>query len=86
MVTCDSYQNWTHFDDCSFLGRQMMRVMGFGPTLIGAPWARLMGPEVRKDFDRLLDFPFQHLLPAHGTVLPNDAKAGPTAAIAHRFA
>ncbi len=85
LVTCDSYQNWTSFDGCSVLGKVMMRAMGFGPTLIGGPWAKRMGPEVRADFDRLLGEPFRHLVPAHGTVLRDDAVAGLRTAIAKRY-
>ncbi|MBI2896410.1 MAG: hypothetical protein HYY06_22825 [Deltaproteobacteria bacterium] len=86
LVTCDSYQNWTTFDGCSLLGRLMMRVMGFGPTLIGGPWTKYMGQDVKADFDRLLELPFRHLLPAHGTPLGDRAKEGLRTAIANRFA
>lgn len=85
LVTCDSYQNWTSFDGCSALGKVMMRAMGFGPLLIGGPWAKRMGPEVRADFDRLLDEPFRHLIPSHGTVLRDSAKEGLRTAIAKRY-
>jgi len=54
----------------------MMKAMGFGPTLVGGPWAKRMGPEVRADFGRLEGLPFRSLIPAHGTVLRDDAKAG----------
>ncbi|HEY4157144.1 MAG TPA: hypothetical protein VGM29_03570, partial [Polyangiaceae bacterium] len=73
------------FDGCSFLGKWLTRAMGFGPTLIGAPWLKAMGPAVRADFERLLETPFAHLIPAHGTVLKDDAHAGLERAIAHRF-
>lgn len=85
VLPCDSYQNWTTFDGCSLVGKLVMRVMGFGPTLIGGPWTKAMGPEVRADFERLLELPFQHLVPAHGTPLKHSAKEGLRAAIAHRF-
>jgi hypothetical protein len=85
LVTCDSYQNWTTFEGCSFFGGIMMRAMGFGPTLIGGPWTKRMGPDVRDDFDRMRELPFQHLVPAHGTVLHGEAKAGLDTAIAKRF-
>jgi hypothetical protein len=86
LVPCDSYQNWTTFEGCSFLGGLMMRALGFGPTLIGGPWMKRVGtPEVRADFERLLDVPFTHLLPAHGTPLRDRAKEGLRTAIAHRF-
>lgn len=85
LVTCDSFQNWTNFDDCSLLGGLMLRAMGFGPTLIGGPWARLMGPGIRRDFDRLSEVEFAHLLSGHGTVLRDTAKAGLADAIRGRF-
>lgn len=85
LVTCDAYQNWTDFEGCSFLGKIMMRVMGFGPTHIGGPWAKQMGPDVRADFDRLLELPFQHLVPAHGAVLRDRAKEGLRVALQKRY-
>lgn len=86
LLTCDSYQNWTTFDGCTVLGGLMMRAMRFGPTLIGGPWVKAMGPNVRADFDRLRDLEFQHLLSAHGTPLKGTARAGLDVAIRHRFA
>jgi hypothetical protein len=85
LVTCDCYQNWTTFEGCSLLGKLMMRAMGFGPTIIGGPWVKSMGPDVREDFDRLLELPFVSLIPAHGTVLERAAKAGLATAMASRF-
>ncbi len=85
LVPCDSYQNWTTFEGCSFLGGLMMRAMGFGPTLVGGPWVKRMGQNVKADFGRLKETPFKHLVPAHGTVIKNDAKEGLLKAIAHRF-
>jgi hypothetical protein len=85
LVTCDAYQNWTTFDGCSFLGRQMMRTMGFQPLHIGAPWLKRMGQGVRHDFDRLLERPFQHLVPGHGTVVRETAKDGLRVAMGKRF-
>jgi len=64
----------------------MMRALGFGPTLIGGPWMKRVGtPEVRGDFERLLQVPWKHLLPAHGTPLRDRAQEGLRTAIAHRF-
>lgn len=86
LLTCDSYQHWTSFAGCSLVAKAMLPVMGFGPTVIGGPWTKAMGPEIRKDFDRLRDVDFRHLVPAHGTVLRDDAKTGLTNAMAKRFA
>lgn len=85
LVTCDCYQNWTTFEGCSLLGRWMMRAMGFGPTLIGGPWAKRMGPDVRMDFDRLLALEWRHLVPGHGTVLRDRAKEALPDAIRRRY-
>lgn len=85
LVTCDAYQNWTTFEGCSLIGRTMMRVMGFGPTLIGGPWVRRQGWDVKADFERLRALSFDALMPAHGTPLLVGAKAGLDKAIADRF-
>ena len=85
LVPCDSYQNWTTLDGCSALGKLTLRVMRFGPTMIGGPWARTMGPGVKKDFDALAERDFRHLLPAHGEPLVGGAKDGLKTAIRHRF-
>jgi hypothetical protein len=85
LAACDSYQNWTTFEGCSFFGSLMMRVMGFGPTLVGGPWTKAMGQNVKADFERLTEVPFKHLVPAHGTVIKDAAKEGLHTAIAHRF-
>jgi hypothetical protein len=84
-IPCDSYQNWTSFDGCSSLAKLMLRAMRFGPTLIGGPWAKYMGPAVRKDFEVLLEREFSHLLPAHGEPLRDTAREGLRVAINHRF-
>jgi hypothetical protein len=86
-VPCDSYQNWTEetFAGCSLLAKWMTRAMGFRPTIIGGPWLKAMGRGVHADFERLLEAPFQHLMPAHGSVLELDAKRGLATAIQHRF-
>lgn len=85
LIPCDAYQNWTTFEGCSFVGGLMMRAMGFGPTLIGGPWLKAMGQDVKSDFERLAKMPFEHLIPAHGTVLKGEAKKGLSKAMTHRF-
>lgn len=85
LVTGDSYQNWTTFEHCSWLARRIMPRMGFGPTMIGKPWLKTMGPGVRKDFARLVELPFRHLIPGHGTVLRDVARDHLPAAVAARF-
>lgn len=85
IVPCDSYQNWTTFEGCSALCKLTLYAMRFGPTMIGGPWARYMGPAVKKDFDALVERDFRHLLPAHGEPLVGTAKDGLRAAMRHRF-
>ncbi len=85
LISCDSFQNWTTYDGCSLLARVVMRVMGFGPAVIGKPWAKRMGPGVRADFARLREQPFVHALSGHGTPIRDDAKALLDQAIAVRF-
>lgn len=85
LVTCDAFQNWTSYDGCSLLAKPVMRIMGFEEKHIGGPWAKAMGPGVRADFDRLLEMPFRHLAPAHGTVLRDLAKDGLREAMTKRY-
>lgn len=86
LVVCDAYQNWTSFEGCSLLCKLMMSMMRFGPNVIGGPWISAMGREVRGDFDRLAELAFRHVIPAHGSVLRDDAKAGIAEAVRKRFA
>lgn len=85
LISCDAYQNWTSFADCSFLARPMMRAMGFGPAIIGGPWAKRMGPGVYEDFERLQTQPFRHLLPGHGAPLRDRARDELAGAMRRRF-
>ena len=79
LVTCDSVQNWGDFGGCSFAGKLMMKAFGFGgEARIGPGWRRAAEPKdgggFGPDFARLLELPFQHLLPAHGYPLKVTAK------------
>jgi len=74
LITTDSYQNWTTFEGCSLVARISMPLMGFGPATIGGQWLKVHGPDIRRDFDRLFEMDFRHLLPGHGTVLRDEAK------------
>lgn len=86
LLTCDSVQNWIDFSGCSWVGKVMMRIMGFlGPMKIGPMWLKYMenrdGPTLEEDFRRLLEHNFQHLLSAHGAPARGDAHEGLTATI-----
>lgn len=85
LVTCDAYQNWTQFDNCSFLARPVVKLLGFGPAVIGGPWARRMGPGIYADFERLVELPFLHLFPGHGEPLLEKARSELPGAMKRRF-
>lgn len=85
LITCDSYQNWDDLEGCSLLGKIVLRAMGFQALHIGVPWFKAMGPGVKPDFDRLLDVPFLHLIPGHGTPIRGSAKDGLRIAMSKRF-
>lgn len=75
VIACDSLQNWAavdrFFDEPS---AAMMTQFGFiRPTNVGPGWARYAEPQAR-DFARVLELPFRHLLSAHGTPVVGDAK------------
>ncbi|MEM9454311.1 MAG: hypothetical protein AAGF11_09040 [Myxococcota bacterium] len=87
LVSCDSLQNWVeldeYFDDS---GARIMTDRGFiKPANLGLGWLRAAQPQV-SDFSRLLTLEFQHLLPAHGTPLRNEAKPQFRATIEAQFA
>ena len=85
LVAGDSYQNWTTLQHCSWLARRVMPLLGFGPASIGKPWLKKMGPAVREDYARLLELPFRHAIPGHGSVLRDEARERLPAAIGARF-
>ena len=85
LITCDSYQNWEDLSGCSLLGKITLKVMGFQPLYIGVPWLKAMGRGVKPDFDRLLEAPFLHLIPGHGTPIRASAKEGLRVAMAKCF-
>ena len=79
LVTCDSVQNWADFDGCSFLMKSMMKAMGFGARAqLGPIWKKeLEGGEkgsLAKDFARLLELEWRHMLSGHGAPLRGTAK------------
>lgn len=85
LVTCDSYQNWESYEGCSPVAKVVAKVMGFGPTYIGGPWLKRMGPGVRKDFERLREVRFDSLIAGHGQVLRKKAREGLDLAMGRRF-
>ena len=75
LVTGDSLQNWATTDEYfTWMGKAMMKVMGFiKPYNLGPGWLKAAKP-TKDDIRALLDLPFDHVLPAHGTTVIGDAR------------
>jgi hypothetical protein len=86
LVSGDSLQNWLAPDEFfSEDSRRMMTEMGFFRCAgIGPLWMQLNEPKAQ-DFVRLLESRFRHLLPAHGSPLPDIAKEAFTETIKRTF-
>jgi hypothetical protein len=76
LVSGDCLQNWQTPDRYfSFVGRLVMRAMGFiKPHNVGPAWLKRTKPPAA-DLRGLLELPFEHVLPAHGSAVIGDAKA-----------
>jgi hypothetical protein len=68
MVSGDCLQNWAEPDAYfSWLGRVMMRSMGFiKPVNVGPGWVKQCKPP-KAELRAILDVSFRHVLPSHGT-------------------
>ena len=86
LVSGDSLQNWLAPDEYfSEDSRKMMAEMGFFCCAgIGPVWTKLNEPQAQ-DFVRLLELPFRHLLPGHGSPLRDTAKEAFTGTIKRAF-
>jgi hypothetical protein len=85
LISCDAFQHWTRWDEGSWLGGAVSKLMGFRGPLIGGPWAKRMGAGVHDDFVRLREQPFKHLLTGHGTPLRDRARDELSSAMPRRF-
>jgi len=76
LVSGDCLQNWQTTDRYfSLAGRLALRAMGFiKPHAIGPAWRKQTKPPL-SDLLGILDLPFEHVLPAHGSAVIGDAKA-----------
>ena len=76
LVSGDCLQNWQAPDRYfSLLARPMMRAMGFiKPHNIGPAWLKQAKPPVAHLLG-ILDLPFEHVLPAHGSAVLSNAKS-----------
>ena len=72
LIPCDSLHNWETAD--AYFNERAIK--GFADFIVranvGPGWLKASAPQP-SDFKRLLELSFQHLLPAHGTPLLNDA-------------
>ena len=83
LISGDSLQNWGKTDRYfNLFGKLMMRFMGFiKPHNVGPGWFKLVKPDPA-ELKRLLELPFDHVLPAHGAPVIGNAKAAYRNAIA----
>jgi hypothetical protein len=76
LIAGDCLQNWSGPDPYfSWLGRVMMKAMGFfHPHNIGPAWLRQTKPPAA-DLRAILDLPFKTVMPSHGDPVLEDAPA-----------
>lgn len=89
LLTCDAIQNYGDYSHNNFIARMMLPFIGFPKKcLIGPLWLKAMtreGESLKGEFERLLQWRFDALLSAHGTLLETGAHAAVTAAFGHTF-
>lgn len=74
LISADSLQNWLADEYFSDNALAMMQKMGFiRPANIGPEWLRHCEPN-KADFDRVMRFDFNHLIPSHGQPIIDTAK------------
>jgi hypothetical protein len=75
LISGDALQNWQSTDEYfSLLAKPMMHLMGFiKPHNVGPAWLKGTKPPV-ESMTGILDLGFEHVLPAHGTVVKGGAR------------
>ncbi|MBF0279739.1 MAG: hypothetical protein HQM13_18220 [SAR324 cluster bacterium] len=75
LITGDTLQNTPKADEfVNFPAKLMMKKMGFyKPCNVGPAWLQFAKPD-RGEVRSLLDLDFEHVLPAHGEAVLDDAK------------
>jgi hypothetical protein len=77
LITCDAIQNYGDYRHCSLPARLLMPLIGFPKTtLVGPVWVKVLTPEgtsLESEFRRLLEYDFDQLLSAHGSLLTTGA-------------
>jgi hypothetical protein len=87
LVTCDSVQHYGDWKRTSLVARLVMRYYGFTKsTLVGPIWLKYMssrGGNLQADFERMLEWPFNKMISAHGALLDEGAHAAVERAVRH---
>lgn len=89
LLTCDCLQYYTDRRFNSLGARIMMPFMGFPlRMLVGPMWLKAMTPEggsLHPDFERIMDFEFEHFVAAHGSLCRGGARDKVRMAISEAF-
>lgn len=89
LLTCDAIQHYGDYSNNNWFARMMMPLIGFPRTTVLGPfWMKLVTKEndsLKDEFDRLLEWQFDTLLSAHGTLLETGAHAAVTAAVERAY-
>jgi len=72
LLACDALVNMKKVDPmANWLVRTLSNILP-EPTYIGPNWIKIMKPK-KIDFDNILKFEFENMIPAHGEILNNKA-------------
>jgi len=78
LLTCDCLQYYTDRRFNSLASKIMMPLMGFPlRMLVGPMWLKAMTPDggsLHPDFERIMDFEFEHFISAHGSLCRGGAR------------
>lgn len=90
LVTCDSLHTFGSFSGYSRAARAGLWTLGFrrAPVIVPPTWLRWVAEDraaLARDFERVLELPFEHLIAGHGEPLLTVAKAEVRAAVARTF-
>jgi hypothetical protein len=89
LLTCDAIQHYGDYRHASTAARLLLPLLGFPKTtLVGPIWLKAVTPpggSMRADFERLLQWRFDRLFAAHGSLLPSGAHAAVQAAVRKAF-
>ena len=89
LLTCDCLQYYTDRRFNSLITKIMMPMMGFPlRMLVGPMWLKAMTPKggsLHPDFERIMNFEFEHFVSAHGSLCRGGARDKVRVAIAKAF-